>query len=501
MHAAMKTFAERNPIVIGLLGIAVTLGVVLAALNYGKLPFVNSNRQYSAYFAEAGGLLTGAAVQVSGFKSGQVNSIELDGARVRVTFEVDKHIRLGDRTEAAIKTKSVLGAKILEVTPRGEGSQSGPIPLERTTSPYQLPDALGDLTTTISGLDTERLSQSWTMLADEFAGTPSVLQGALEGMARFSQTIDRRDADLRALLVDANKVTTVLAERSDAIVTMLTDSNALLADLTAQSRALDTISGDITAMSRQIKGLIAENRQTLTPALNKLDQLLTIVDRPIIDYAVQEAIEAGCETLIFITGRHKRAIEDYFDKDRELEAELRAKVKADGGMRQISYAEAIQEALREEMTRDADVFIMGEDVGLYGGAYGATRNLFQEFGEWRVIDTPISEATIGGAAVGARAGAGAVAAGSAGAGWAGAGWACVLRTYCLAGAADPLLIAASAAGIEMSIRVSMRSMRCSSADSVSLAEGSSSRAHTTSSSSRGAVAPRISPNPACTTSA
>ena len=56
-------------------------------------------------------------------------------------------------------------------------------------------------------------------------------------------------------------------------------------------------------------------------------EMLTIVDRPIIDYAVREAIEAGCETLIFITGRHKRAIEDYFDKDRELEAELLAKNK------------------------------------------------------------------------------------------------------------------------------------------------------------------------------
>jgi hypothetical protein len=63
------------------------------------------------------------------------------------------------------------------------------------------------------------------------------------------------------------------------------------------------------------------------------------------------------------------------------EAELRAKVKADGGMRQISYAEAIQEALREEMTRDADVFIMGEDVGLYGGAYGATRKPVPGFGD------------------------------------------------------------------------------------------------------------------------
>ena len=57
--------------------------------------------------------------------------------------------------------------------------------------------------------------------------------------------------------------------------------------------------------------------------------------------------------------------------------------------------------MREEMKRDPNVFIMGEDVGLYGGAYGATRDLFKEFGQWRVLDTPISEATIGGAAVGA----------------------------------------------------------------------------------------------------
>ncbi|HTY28945.1 MAG TPA: MCE family protein [Mycobacterium sp.] len=267
----MKTFAERNPIVIGLLGVAITVAVVLGALNYGKLPFVNSTRQYSAYFAEAGGLLAGAPVRVSGFEAGKVNTIELDGARVLVTFEVDKTIRLGDRTEAAIKTKSILGAKVLELTPRGEGRQSGPIPLERTVSPYQLPDALGDLTNTISGLDIDRLSDSWKVLADEFADTPTALKAALQGVSRFSQTVDERDGQLRTLLTDANKVTAVLAERSDAIVTMLTD-------LMSQSRALDEIAGNIAAMSTQITGLIAENRQTLKPALDKLNQLLTVVD-------------------------------------------------------------------------------------------------------------------------------------------------------------------------------------------------------------------------------
>ncbi len=87
--------------------------------------------------------------------------------------------------------------------------------------------------------------------------------------------------------------------------------------------------------------------------------------------------------------------------DVEREAKLREQVRQSKEMQQIDYRQAIQEALREEMRRDERVFVMGEDVGLYGGAYGATRGLFEEFGPERVRDTPISEAIIGGAAVGA----------------------------------------------------------------------------------------------------
>jgi pyruvate dehydrogenase E1 component beta subunit len=70
-------------------------------------------------------------------------------------------------------------------------------------------------------------------------------------------------------------------------------------------------------------------------------------------------------------------------------------------MREISYAEAIREALRQEMERDEHVFIIGEDVGVYGGAFGVTLGLLEEFGEERVIDTPISELGIAGALTGA----------------------------------------------------------------------------------------------------
>ncbi len=160
----MKTFSERNLYVIGAIGLVLTFGIIVGAMQYDKLPFVNQSKEYSAYFAEAGGLTTSGKVQVSGFKVGQVKSIELDGPRVLIKFTVDKHIRLGDRTEAAIKTKGLLGTKIFEITSRGDGQLEGPIPLERTTSPYQLPDALGDLATTISGLNTDQLSDSFRVL-------------------------------------------------------------------------------------------------------------------------------------------------------------------------------------------------------------------------------------------------------------------------------------------------------------------------------------------------
>ena len=70
-------------------------------------------------------------------------------------------------------------------------------------------------------------------------------------------------------------------------------------------------------------------------------------------------------------------------------------------MTEITYLEAIRQALIEEMERDPNVFILGEDIGAYGGAFKVTDGLLAKFGEQRVIDTPISEAGIVGAAAGA----------------------------------------------------------------------------------------------------
>jgi pyruvate dehydrogenase E1 component beta subunit len=73
-------------------------------------------------------------------------------------------------------------------------------------------------------------------------------------------------------------------------------------------------------------------------------------------------------------------------------------------MSEMTFAQAVRAALREEMLADERVFMLGEDIGVYGGAFGVTDGLLAEFGEDRIRDTPISEAAIAGAAIGAALG-------------------------------------------------------------------------------------------------
>jgi pyruvate/2-oxoglutarate/acetoin dehydrogenase E1 component len=115
------------------------------------------------------------------------------------------------------------------------------------------------------------------------------------------------------------------------------------------------------------------------------------------DFALGSAFPSPSELDRFVYAPLQSTTDDHV-KERELRARCR---NGGPGTRRMSFREAVQEAAAEEMRRDPNVFIMGEDVGLYGGAYGATRGLIDQFGSERVRDTPISEATIGGAAVGA----------------------------------------------------------------------------------------------------
>ncbi len=137
--------------------------------------------------------------------------------------------------------------------------------------------------------------------------------------------------------------------------------------------------------------------------------LVTQEEIDALEAKVEDSIEEATEFALNSPTPPVEGMEDYVyapskwtEADIARERELRERCREGGpDTHKVQYREALQEAMREELERDPDVFLMGEDIGLYGGAYGATRTLFNEFGPERVRDTPISEATIGGSAVGA----------------------------------------------------------------------------------------------------
>ena len=156
---------ESNPLRTGIFGIALVACLVLVSFGYTQLPFWPQGKPYQAYFTDAGGISPGNDVNVSGIRVGKVTGVELAGDAAKVTFTVDRDVKVGDQSLVAIKTDTVLGEKSLAVTPRG-GGEVTVIPLGRTTTPYTLNTALQDLGQNASELDKPKFEQALQTLTD-----------------------------------------------------------------------------------------------------------------------------------------------------------------------------------------------------------------------------------------------------------------------------------------------------------------------------------------------
>src|SRR5690242_14722649 len=177
-------FRERNPVIIGAVSLAVITAFVLAAFKADSLPLIGGGDTYYAAFSEAGGLKANDEVRVAGVRVGKVNSVELEGDHVRVTFKVDKSAHFGPQTGAAIKVKTLLGAMYLALEPAGRGQmkQKSEIPVSRTTSPYDVVQAFSGLAERSHNINTQRLAQSLNTLGDLTKGTPRSFRAALSGL-------------------------------------------------------------------------------------------------------------------------------------------------------------------------------------------------------------------------------------------------------------------------------------------------------------------------------
>lgn len=247
--------------------------MILVSFGYSSLPFWPQGKVYQGYFADAGGVIPGNDVTVSGIRMGKVTSVALAGASAKVTFTVDRNVRVGDQSLAAIRTDTVLGEKALALTPGGGGSTTV-IPLGRTTSPYTLNNALQDLGGGVRDLDKPQFEQALQVLTDAMSDATPQLRGALDGVTALSRSINRRDQALDQLLSHAKSVTGVLNQRAQQVNRLVVDGNQLFAALDERRQALGALIGGIDDVSQQLSGFVADNQREIGPTLKKLNAVL-----------------------------------------------------------------------------------------------------------------------------------------------------------------------------------------------------------------------------------
>lgn len=275
----MKPFRERNPVIIGLIGLAAIAAMMLGAFRADRLPIIGSGDVYHADFAEIGSLKSGNEVRIAGVSVGKVQAIELDGAKVRVTFKIDKGTDFGTETGADIRVRTLLGAEFLALTPKGSGQlpEGSTIPLDRTIAPYDVVQAFSDLSRTTDQIDIPQLSQALDTLGEISTQTPEEFRGAIKGVSDLSRNLAARDDQINTLLVNLKKVSGVLNSRNDELVTLFKDSDTLFQAISARRDSIHRLLVSTQTISTQLRGLVKDTRSDLLPALTQLDTVTTML--------------------------------------------------------------------------------------------------------------------------------------------------------------------------------------------------------------------------------
>ncbi|GAA2343213.1 MCE family protein [Saccharopolyspora halophila] len=272
----MKPLRERNQATVGVVTLVLLVTGTLLAFSAKDLPLVGSGTGYQAYFSESAGLDSGDEVQIAGIKVGEVDSVALEGNRVLVDYTVDGR-ELGDRTTASIQIKTLLGEKFLELEPAGARELDEAIPLSRTTAPFDIPDAIDELTHTTGELDAEKLAASFQTMSDTMRGAPQHMSRAVDGLAKLSEAVAKRDQQLADLVRNASDVSGIVASRDQQVDRLIKDGNLLLSEVQARKEAISGLLEGTREVSRQLRGMVADNQQQIQPALAQLDELTSML--------------------------------------------------------------------------------------------------------------------------------------------------------------------------------------------------------------------------------
>lgn len=266
----------------GVVGTLALVLVVLAGLNLDKLPLIGNNDVLHVNFAEAGGLKNGDDVLISGAQVGKVRRVRLDGEHVVADIVLtDADVKVGERTEARIVTVTLLGRAAVELEPRGSGdlSSGGTIPVDRTSSPYNLTSTLNQLTETTAAIDKAKLADALEETSAMLQATGSDIGPALEGVMALSSAVAANDDALISLVDRADRVTGVLATRDEQLASLFGAGRSLLEEVDARQDVVVSLLRSARRLASQLRLTIRDTDDVLGPALKELDKVVDVLNK------------------------------------------------------------------------------------------------------------------------------------------------------------------------------------------------------------------------------
>ena len=276
----LRSFADRSPIVLGILTIIAATIAVVIAFAVGTLGVLEDRYQMSGVFEESGGIRPGDKVRVAGLDVGEVTAVRPDfqEAQVVVTWEVDRGVDLGTETSAEISLATLLGGRYLRL----DGPVEEPyvadlpvaerrIPIERTRLPIGVQDALGRFTEAADAYDADEIDQLLRNFADISADNADSFEPLVQNITVLARTLNERRGQIDALLANTGEVTSALAAKDQALLALIDQSGRLL-DVVAERRdQLRAVLGSGSAAVAELDRLVAANRQSLDTMLADFD--------------------------------------------------------------------------------------------------------------------------------------------------------------------------------------------------------------------------------------
>jgi phospholipid/cholesterol/gamma-HCH transport system substrate-binding protein len=278
----LPSLRDLNHKAVAIVSVVVIVAGCTFAFAAGQLRLFEGGYEMSGVFKDTGGIKNGDDVRVAGVKVGRVSSVRPDFGRgqVIITWTVGDDIRLGRKTTAGVQTATLLGGRYIKLSgPVGAPyladlpAEQRRIPLDRTTVPFTVTDAINSATGIASGIDQKAINK----ILDETTKikTPSreKLGQMLRNINTLATMLNERNPEIQQLVANSKKITGTLAAKDAQLIRLINASRTLLDELVKRRNELAATIGQSSSVVRTLSGAIARHEKEINAILDDVHLL------------------------------------------------------------------------------------------------------------------------------------------------------------------------------------------------------------------------------------